>query len=385
MDTGRIRLGLGNDAAGSGLVCTFHSDAAVANVPEPANSGQDDGWGDGQCKAFGPEAGWSFASYAVEDCAPGSCPVPCVDTDRLPFLPTPPDRLSKTGLYASAGATALSPRALAYQPAYELWSDGAVKSRHAYLPKCAKIDDSDMDHWSMPVGARFWKEFRRDGVLVETRLIHRFGPGPDDWTFAAYQFSANDATDATIVPGATGAQNVNGTPHDIPSLVQCKNCHTKLPERVLSFSAIQLSHSGRGETITTLSSGGRLTVPSPNGFSVPGNATQQAALGYLHANCGNCHNSAFAGTTLRMRLLVAQRTVAATDAYTTAVNVPTTTYACNGAGVGACDRIEPGAPARSAIVQRMSSRVAGTQMPPLGTELVHSTGVDAVSAWITGL
>ena len=85
-----------------------------------------------------------------------------------------------------------------------------------------------------------------------------------------------------------------------------------------------------------------------------------------------------------MRMLVGHRTVQATDTYTTATNVPTTTFNCNGAGVGTCDRIEPNNPARSAIIMRMSSRVPGTQMPPLGTELVHTAGVNAVSDWIIG-
>ncbi len=52
-----------------------------------------------------------------------------------------------------------------------------------------------MDHWSLPVGARLWKEFRAEGVAVETRFIHRFGPGIDDWLFAAYAWdpARNDA------------------------------------------------------------------------------------------------------------------------------------------------------------------------------------------------
>jgi hypothetical protein len=383
MDTGRVRIGLGDDAAGSGLVCTFRSDGTVTNIPAPSGSTAT-GWGDNQCYPFGPEASWTFAGYAVEDCAPGSCPAPCVDTDRIPHLPAPPDRLSKTALYAGTGTGTISPRALAFEPAYELWSDGAVKTRHAYIPKCAKIDSSDMDHWSIPVGSRFWKQFRRDGVLVETRLIHRYGPGPDDWIFASYQWPLNDPSDAILWPAATGVQNANGTQHDIPSEAQCKNCHTKLAERILSFSAIQLTHNRPGVTMASLSNGGRLTVPNAAGFPAPGAAFQQAALGYLHANCGNCHNSSFAGSTLRMRLLVGHRTVQATDTYTTATNVPTTTFACNGAGVGNCDRIEPNNPAQSAIIMRMSSRVPGTQMPPLGTELVHTPGVNAVSDWIIG-
>ena len=48
------------------------------------------------------------------------------------------------------------------------------------------IDNSDPDAWEFPVGTRMWKEFVVDGRPVETRMIHRFGPGPDDFVFAAY-------------------------------------------------------------------------------------------------------------------------------------------------------------------------------------------------------
>ena len=161
-----------------------------------------------------------------------------------------------------------------------------------YVPSCRKIDTSDMDHWSFPIGTRVWKQFTVGGKIIETRLIHRYGPGPDDWIFAAYQW--NDAgTDADYV--ADGVVNAKGTQHDIPSNVDCSKCHSKLPEHLLGLSAIQLSHTGAGVTIRSLSDAGMLTVPAPNGFTVPGSdPATQAALGYLHANCGNCHNSSFA-------------------------------------------------------------------------------------------
>jgi hypothetical protein len=127
-------------------------------------------------------------------------------------------------------------------------------------------------------------------------------------------------------------------------------------------------------------------VPPPAaGFSVPGNATERAALGYLHANCGNCHNDTGNATTLELRLLVAHTTVQATDAYQTGVNQPTTGFDCNQAGVGACDRIEPGKSAASAIVMRMSVKSPGQTMPPIGSEVVDSAGLAAVQAFIDGL
>jgi hypothetical protein len=307
-----------------------------------------------------------------------ACDSHCTDSAALAPTATPPPTLSQTGLYVGSS---IAPYAKPYQPAFVLWSDGAVKARYAYIPKCSKIDTSDPDHWDIPVGSRFWKEFTRDGVRIETRMIHRFGPGEADWIFAAYHWDNTTGNeDAVLVP--EGVQNANGTPHDIPNEAQCKNCHTRLTERILSFSAIQLSHSLGGETMATLSAEGRLTVPKPEGFTIPGNDTARKALGYLHANCGNCHNSAETTVGMRLRVLTNQTTVETTDTYLTAVRVPTTVFNCLGLGIGVCQRIAPGLPAESAIIMRMSSRTSGVQMPPLATELTDQAGIDAVTAWI---
>ena len=108
-------------------------------------------------------------------------------------------------------------------------------------------------------------------------------------------------------------------------------CHSKLPEHLLGLSAIQLSHTGAGATIGSLSAAGMLTVPAPNGFKVPGSDPgTQAALGYLHANCGNCHNSSVVTVDLHLRLLVGQTSVESTDAFMSAVGKPTTNTADGG-------------------------------------------------------
>jgi hypothetical protein len=132
--------------------------------------------------------------------------------------------------------------------------------------------------------------------------------------------------------------------------------------------------------MATLSAEGRLTTPSPAGFQVPEEGSLAgAALGYLHANCGNCHNPTGVALSMSLRLSVSDVSVTDTDTYQTAVNQPTEVFWCDG-----CDRIEPGNAAASAIVQRMSIR-GGTQMPPIGTEVVDATGVNAVTAWINAL
>jgi hypothetical protein len=325
------------------------------------------------------------------------CGHKCVDDVALPPMMTPPATLAETGLYkAPVGATSgeLAAYAKPFEPEYVLWSDGATKKRYVYIPKCSQIDTSDMDHWNFPVGTRFWKEFTvasansaGTNVRVETRLIHRFGPGENDWIFGAYQWdptidpaNGNPAT-AKFVPN--GVPNANGTQHDIPAVPQCTNCHGKLKERILSFSAIQLSHALPGETIKNLSERGWLTVGAAAGFDPPGDDVAKRALGYLHANCGNCHNDAFKPVEPAplMRLLVAQKTVESTDTFTSLVNVRAiaTDFA-------AYDRIEPGDPDLSEIVIRMQRRPPATgQMPPIATKIVHTEGVASVATWIRTL
>jgi hypothetical protein len=312
----------------------------------------------------------------------------CVDTLNLPLLMTPPASLDLTGLYASANSlpTEIAPYVYPYTPRYPLWSDGATKTRWIYLPPCTKIDTSDMDHWEFPVGTRFWKEFRvgDSGTLVETRFIHRFGPGPDDWLFAAYQWDPTLASPAagntTYVPG--GVNNANGTSHDIPDHYACEGCHEKLPERILGFGAFELTASPSTLDLAWLSNQHLLTVEAASGFTPPGTSTQADGLGYLHANCGICHNAFFDATPTdppRMRLLVGQATLEATDTYTTLVNVPT-----QNPDFSSYDRIDPGNHALSEIYLRMSTR-GPDQMPPLATEVVDPDGLAAVAAFIDSM
>jgi hypothetical protein len=316
----------------------------------------------------------------------------CDDSAALGVIDAAPASLDLTGLYTSASAAPddVAPYVREFTPRYPLWSDGATKRRWIYLPPCTQIDTSDMDHWQFPVGTRFWKEFTVAGGSgdgrVETRFIHRYGPGANDWLFAAYQWDqvgSPTAGNTTYVPG--GVANANGTTHDIPSQSDCTNCHGKLPEHILGFGAIELSapsSGGVGVSLQSLGSEGLLTVSAPNGFDPPGDATAQAGLGYLHANCGICHNAYFTPTSPpapRMRLLVGQTTVTGTDTYTTLANVPTQNPQFAGH-----DRIEPGDHTTSTVIERMLTRGTG-QMPPIASEIPDPTGVDAVSAFIDGL
>jgi hypothetical protein len=305
----------------------------------------------------------------------------------LPLLSGMPQTLYETGLYdfPDAGPSQISHYATPFTPVYPLWSDGESKHRWAYIPPCERIDTSDMDRWNYPAGTRLWKDFWAGGAVVETRLLYKNGPGMDDWNAASYQWPANTqlgAGNALLV--IDGASNVNGTAHDIPSLKDCGDCHGTL-DRVLGFSAFGLTvdnPSPQEYSIQTLSANDQLTVPAPNGFHPPGDATVSAALGYMHNNCGGCHDGLYPTSVLdipNMRLRVGQTTPPETNAYRTLIGVPVAHER-----LGATVRVIPEDPDDSLVVRRISVRGAD-QMPRIATKVVDDNGVAIIRAWINSL
>ncbi len=296
--------------------------------------------------------------------------------DALPVLDVLPDALSATGLFDDIVADAISPLVQEYTPGFELWSDGASKRRWVYLPACAPIDTADMDAWQLPTGARLWKEFTRDGVRIETRIIVRTGDGVADWLFGTYVWNGDDAYRVS-----DGIDDALGTPHDVPPDFLCTNCHRQ-GARVLGVSAIQLAHGGPGLTLDMLADAGHLSDPPADPIVVPGDATAQAALGYLHANCGTCHDEdGVPFVDVQFQLRATDIAVEDTATWQTAVGVPAVYYSCEG-----CDIIEPGAPEASGVILRMLERGAmSEQMPPLATETVDDDGVAIVGSWIETL
>jgi hypothetical protein len=349
-----------------------------------------------------------------DDCtAAGACvKKTCVDDNPLAVTELAPATLAETGLYATVdgagaggaggagGAASVElamPIAIAsyvrgFEPKYPLWADGAVKDRKVYIPKCSTIDTSDMDHWKFPIGTRFWKTFSVANKAVETRMLHHFGTGEDQWLYAAYQWDVNKPTDPTAALSVPAGVIAAGTGHDIPAQGQCVNCHAKLSERVLGFGAFQLSHAAKAGDldIKTLSDLGWLSKPAPDGFQVPGTPVQQAALGYLHGNCGGCHNQGQsipnADNPLFLRLLVGQKTYATVDTVLKTVGV--TVSSLNAAIVGK-QRIKPIDPINSALLIRMKDRGTALQMPPLNTTSTKLPdtlgGVTAVTDWINSI
>src|SRR6185312_6061383 len=110
------------------------------------------------------------------------------------------------------------------------------------------------------------------GKRLETRLIARTGPGPDDYFMGAFEWDESE-TDAAFM--SNGDKDVRNTDHDIPEVKRCRTCHNGEPGRILGYSALQQPMAAAP-----------LSMPSEP-YEIDGDEATREAVGYLHANCGN--------------------------------------------------------------------------------------------------
>jgi hypothetical protein len=305
-----------------------------------------------------------------------------------------PQRLHDTGLYVP-GTNVVRDGNLPFSPQYALWSDGARKRRWIHLPPGTSIDAADANAWKFPAGTRLWKEFGY-GRPVETRMIERLPDG--SWRFASYAW--NEAgTEALLVPddgAVVPAANAPHGRHAIPSRSDCLACHEGAPVPVLGFSALQLSAdrdplAPHAEATTPahvdlprLVARGlvrnlpRELVDSPPRIAAQ-SPTARAALGYLHANCGHCHNAA--GALQGLEFALAQR-VDAGDAAAALVG-QASRYRPHGAS--SARRVVAGDTDASVVTLRMKTDNPFARMPPLGVQVVDAEGIALVERWIKDL
>jgi hypothetical protein len=318
--------------------------------------------------------------------------------DRLEPLPS---RLSATGLLVAGSTSDVSADVLSFSPQYPLWSDGATKRRWIYLPPGTYVDATDPDAWRFPPGTRLWKEFSQ-GRRVETRMIELTADG--SWRFATYVWN-DEGTDAVLAPEAGIASlPVPAAPagrYAIPSETDCRACHEGAPVPVLGFSALQLSPKRdplavHGEApadgdqdLATLTASGRLRhlpavlLEKPPQIEAR-SATERAALGYLHGNCGHCH-AAPSDSDAAVPVPV-QLSHSAAE--------PSSTANVLASLVGARSRFQPhrtaapmpvlapGNADASILVARLRSRDPRVQMPPLGTVVPDTAALALIARWI---
>lgn len=306
-----------------------------------------------------------------------------------------PRLLSETGLFIAGSNDAIAPGVLGFSPQYPLWSDGATKRRWIALPPGSAIDARRPDAWEFPVGTKLWKEFAL-GRRVETRMIERLGDG--SWRFAVYVWN-EDGRDAELAPVAgIRALPVKDAPNGkyvIPSQNDCRACHEGPAVPVLGFSALQLSpdrdpHAPHAEPRAAshvdlrvlaqrdlLRNLPRVLINQPPRIQAA-SADERAVLGYLHANCGHCHNDpGESDSGVPLDLLLAQYVARADSADAvrrSLLGMPSRFRAAGARG----DTMHA-----ETLALRMRSRDPRVQMPPLGSQLPDSQSLSLIERWIS--
>jgi hypothetical protein len=336
-------------------------------------------------------------SAALALCALGVLALVSIATARTAAAErkSAPKRLADTGLYADFATKTVRADNLPFTPQYPLWTDGAAKKRWIHLPPGTAIDASDADVWKFPIGTKVWKEFAFER-RIETRYMERGADGR--WIYATYVWS-QDERDAVLAPerGIRNAYELEGGAHyEVPGVMDCRACHQGHPAEVLGFSALQLStdrdplapHAAkpaadeldlkrlverglvRGLADEFVAHAPRIDASSPRA---------RAALGYLHGNCGHCHNARGPLADLGMALDYPLASSTAAPALRTALGTASRFDLPN---VANDVRIAGGDPEHSVLSRRMSSRNPLLQMPPLGTHVADRDALALVSDWI---
>lgn len=312
-------------------------------------------------------------------------------------LPAAPQSLEETGLYADFAGKVVRAENLPYSPQYPLYTDGAVKRRWLYLPPGSHIDAADIDHWVFPVGTRIWKEFAF-GRPLETRFMERQVGG--SWLYATYAWNA-EGTEAKLAPerGIAGVAvaegSVKGQKHDIPGRYDCLSCHQGQPQEVLGIGALQLSprrDAGALHAEAMPEGGVDLAALVERGLianlpadlappEIPGAPRERAVLGYLHGNCGHCHNAVGPLRGLKLDLtVVLARPEGQPPAALAALNGVRSMKKPRSAP--AASRVVAGAPEKSGLIERLRSQDPNAKMPTLGNRLIDEQALALLEAWI---
>jgi hypothetical protein len=260
-------------------------------------------------------------------------------------------------------AATIAPHAIAYAPQHPFWMDGATQRRFLELPPGTAVDASVPAAWRFPVGTRLWQEIDGAGERpTERRLLEQVAAG--EWRFSSYVRQAGEH-EFRLSP-----------PHRSQS--DCRVCHTADDTPVLGFSTFQLRDSIddlaargvlRGVTAQAYAEASRVAARSP---------LEAEAVGYLHGNCGCCHDPCAPLRGLGMQLShPVDGALALAPAITTTVGV-----AALLTSESAPQRIASGDASASLLLRRLAATDPALRMPPLGRHGVDRDGVALLTRWI---
>ncbi len=282
-----------------------------------------------------------------------------------------------------------------------LFSDYAGKHRFFYLPPGAQMVYDPEGPLVLPVGSVLVKTFsfprdRRDPTqgarIVETRLLmHR----PEGWVGYPYLWN-DDISDARLV--VAGARQELSWIHDdgtsrkiryqIPNMNQCKQCHQNNQAMgPIGFKARQLNRRGEeggDHQLTAWAATGLLSglpvnvqeVPRIPVWNDPSSGSLDArARAYLDANCAHCHNPGGEGASTGLDLRWEQHEPVA-------YGVKKQPTAAGPASRGYIHAIQPGAPDRSFLLNRLRATDPVIMMPRTGRTLPYDEGIALIEDWI---
>ncbi|HYD89044.1 MAG TPA: SO2930 family diheme c-type cytochrome [Vitreimonas sp.] len=345
----------------------------------------------------------------VTSAAAQRMPPPNVD-DRVVMAETPAPLLSHYRFFRDVRMTQPNPRVTPYELNTALYSDGALKFRHVYIPSGSQARYSADDVFDFPVGTVLIKTFAfaadmraptENVRFIETRLLIRREEG-----WVAYPYVWNEEqTEARYSPIGADVP-VSFTDEDgeaialdwaVPNRNQCKACHDRAGEFVpigpsarnlnrylyyprRSIGSMVLESEAEDQLNYWLSNGLLDQVPDdvpyvPHAFDPEDGTIGQRARAYLDVNCAHCHNPEGPGHTSGLDLRWSQSDPALWG-------VGKRPVAAGRASGGFDFAIEPGHPERSILVHRMASTDPGVMMPELGRTLVDERGVALMREWI---
>ncbi len=297
-----------------------------------------------------------------------------------------PQKLSQTGCVDPQNPTQPAAGLIPYSPSSPLWSDGADKERLFALPDGKTITIGADGDFDFPIGTVTFKSFSLNGKRVETRLFVRH----DDGGWAGYSYEwLDDQSDAVLLP-ASKTKQVGSQTWSYPSRSDCVRCHTAAAGHTLGLEVGQLNTSLVYASTNRISNqlktlehigvlSAPLTAPVEQLAAFP-NPTgdrplPERARSYLHANCSPCHRPNGGGRgNLDLRF-------ATSLAGTMACNV---VPEAGDLGVAGALLLVPGMPQKSLISLRPQA-VGANRMPPVGSNLVDTQGVQVVNDWISSL
>ena len=320
-----------------------------------------------------------------------------VASQEVPDVALPPT-LSDTGAFQNMATLTPHPGIESYEINTPFWSDHAIKRRWFSIPDPSdKIGFRSDDPWVLPEGSVWMKHFDLEMVRgepaslrrLETRFLVKYERGIYGLTYRWDEaqenaFLVDEAGFEETLSIQDGEQTIDQV-WRYPSRSECLACHTTSAGLALAFNTAQLNRSvlRDGTTTSQLSLLGSMgyfdaelssteTLPSMVSLDDSAASLTKKVKSYLSSNCSQCHRpggEALGQWDARFETPILE---------TGLING----YVVRDEGQTDLRLIVPGNLELSEIFQRIAEN-GSRRMPPVGSHVLDSNGIDLMRRWIT--